>query len=49
MKEVRNLAGKKVCLLGNKKIEIVFKGMITIIDFKDPEHPKIINKKKQDI
>jgi len=46
MLEVRNSKGKKVCALGNKRVEIVFHGCITIIDFANPDKPKIINKSK---
>ena len=46
MKEIRNLKGKKVCCLGKRKVEIVFHGIKTIIDFTNPDKPKIIHRSK---
>ena len=31
---------------GNKKVEIVFRGFVTIVDYSNPDKPKIINKRK---
>lgn len=46
MKEIRNLLGKKVCTLGKRRVEIVLRGIRTIIDFSNPDRPKIIHKKR---
>ena len=46
MKVIRNLMGKKVCTIGNKKIEIAFRGFKTIIDYSNQDKAKIINKRK---
>ena len=46
MKEIRNLLGKKVCTVGNRKVEIVLRGIRTIIDFSNPDKPKIIHRSR---
>ena len=36
----------KVCTVGNRKVEIVLRGIRTIIDFSNPDKPKIIHKSR---
>ncbi len=47
MVEVRNLKGKKVCCIGNRKAVIKLRGITTVLDFLDPDNPKIINKRRK--
>ena len=42
MKVIRNLMGKKVCTIGNKKVEIVFHGFKTIIDYSNQINQKLL-------